>query len=142
MNYLPIEWRGNKVRILDQTRLPQAEVYLEFSDYQGIASAIKELKIRGAPAIGVAGAYAVALGALEIEARSKDQFLEKLHSIVRTIAATRPTAKNLFRAIDRMRQLAQAGRAIEHIKEALIQEAIKIHDEEAESRRCLCGKQT
>ena len=61
-----IEWLGNRVRILDQTRLPREEVYLELDNYQDIASAITELKIRGAPAIGVAGGYGVALGALEI----------------------------------------------------------------------------
>ena len=62
----PIEWLGNTVRILDQTRLPQEEVYLEISDYQDIASAVVELKIRGAPAIGIVVAYGVALGALKL----------------------------------------------------------------------------
>ena len=75
-----IEWLGDRVRILDQTRLPQEEVYLELSRYQDIASAIAELKIRGAPAIGVAGAYAVALGALKIKTTAKDEFLRKAPS--------------------------------------------------------------
>ena len=61
---MAIEWLGDRVRIIDQTRLPEEEVYLELGNYLDIASAIKELKIRGAPAIGVAGAYAVAMGAL------------------------------------------------------------------------------
>ncbi len=86
MNYLPIEWLGDRVRILDQTRLPQEEIYLEFGDYQDVASAIKELKIRGAPAIGVAGAYAAALGALSIETGSIDRFREELRDIIRDIA--------------------------------------------------------
>jgi methylthioribose-1-phosphate isomerase len=137
VNYLPIEWLGNRVRILDQTKLPQEEVYLELSDYQSIASAITELKIRGAPAIGVAGAYGIALGALEIEARSKGDFLEKLGIIIQTIAATRPTARNLFRAIDRMQQVAESGKDIEQIKTALTEEAVKIHSEEAEATRKL-----
>ena len=71
MNNLPIEWLGDRVRILDQTRLPREEVYLELSRYQDIASAIVELKIRGAPDIGIATAYAVALGALKINTGSK-----------------------------------------------------------------------
>ena len=63
LNSQPIEWLGNRVRLLDQTKLPREEVFLETDDYREIASAIRELKIRGAPAIGVAGAYAIALGA-------------------------------------------------------------------------------
>ena len=137
INYLSVEWLGNRVRILDQTQLPQEEVYLELSDHRSIASAIAELKIRGAPALGVAGAYGIALGALEIEARSKDDFLEKLGIIVQTIAATRPTARNLFRAISRMQQVAESGKDIEQIKTALAEEAVKIHSEEAEATRKL-----
>jgi len=133
----PIEWLGDRVRILDQTRLPQKEVYLELSRYQDIGSAIAELKIRGAPAIGVVGAYAVALGALKIKARSRDKFLEKLRAITQTIASTRPTARNLFRALERMEQLAEAGKNVEQIKTALVNEAIKIHTEEAEATKKL-----
>ncbi len=132
-----IEWLGNRVRILDQTRLPQEEVYLELNDYQDIASAITELKIRGAPAIGVAGGYGVALGALEIEARSRDEFLGRLRGVSQALAATRPTARNLFRAIDRMEQVAAVGEDIEQIKRALIDEAVKIHSEEVEATRKL-----
>ncbi|MDH5695253.1 MAG: S-methyl-5-thioribose-1-phosphate isomerase [Dehalococcoidia bacterium] len=128
-----IEWLGDKVRVLDQTRLPQKEVYLELSHYQDIASAIAELKIRGAPAIGVACAYGVALGALEIKATSRNDFLDKLQAISQTLANTRPTARNLFRAIDRMQQVAKTGEDVDQIKTALVNEAIKIHTEEAEA---------
>ena len=137
MNNLPIEWLGDRVRILDQTRLPQEEVYLELGSYQDIASAIAELKIRGAPAIGVVSAYAVALSALEIESKSKEGFLERLRGISQTLAATRPTAKNLFLAIERMEQVANAGEGVEQIKKALVDEAVKIHSEEAEATRRL-----
>jgi len=137
INNPPIEWLGNRLKILDQTMLPREEVYLELSRYQDIASAITELKIRGAPAIGVAAAYGVALGALEIKAKSRDDFLEKLRGISQALADTRPTARNLFRAIDRMQQLAQASENIEQIKTALVNEAIKIHNEEAEATRKL-----
>ncbi len=137
MNNLPIEWLGDKVRILDQTRLPQEEVYLELGSYQDIASAIAELKIRGAPAIGVVSAYAVALSALEIESKSKEGFLERLRGISQTLATTRPTARNLFLAIDRMEQVARAGQDVKQIKQALVNEAIKIHSEEAEATRRL-----
>jgi len=132
-----IEWLGNRVRILDQTKLPQEEVYLQLSNYQDIASAIVELKIRGAPVIGVAGGYGVALGALEIETKSRDEFLGKLRAVSQTLAATRPTAKNLFRAIDRMEQVVTVGKDIEQLKRALIDEAVKIHSEEVEATRKL-----
>jgi len=132
-----IEWLGNRVRILDQTRLPQEEVYLELNDYRNVASAIAELKIRGAPTIGVAGSYGVALGALEIEAGSRDEFLRKLRGVIQTIASTRPTARNLFRAIDRMEQVARIGKDTNQIKKALIDEAVKIHLAEVEATRKL-----
>ncbi|MBA7658263.1 Methylthioribose-1-phosphate isomerase [subsurface metagenome] len=133
----PIAWLGNRVSILDQSQLPREEVYLELDDYRSIASAITELKIRGAPAIGVAGAYGIALGALKIESVDRDEFLEKLGGIINAIATTRPTARNLFRAIERMRQVAEAGEDVAQIKAALVDEAVKIHTEEAEATRKL-----
>ncbi len=129
----PIKWLGNRVRILDQTKLPREEVFLELSDYQDIASAIVELKIRGAPAIGIAVAYAMALGALKIESGARDEFLEKLQGINQTLNATRPTARNLFQALERMYKVAQDGKDVDQIKKALVAEAVKIHAEEIEA---------
>jgi methylthioribose-1-phosphate isomerase len=137
MRIKAIEWLGNRVRILDQTKLPRKEVYLELSRYQDVASAIAKLKIRGAPAIGVAGAYGVALGALKIKIKSRDNFLQKLRAITQTIASTRPTARNLFRALERMQKTAESGKDIGQIKKALVNEAIRIHSEEAEATRKL-----
>ena len=137
MDNLPIEWLGDRVRILDQTRLPREEVYLELGSYQSVASAIQKMQVRGAPAIGIIGAYGIALGALKNEAKSRDEFREKLHIVIRAIAATRPTARNLFRAIERMKQVAEAGDDIEQIRGALIQEAVGIHSEEAEATKKL-----
>ena len=132
-----IEWLGDRVKILDQTRLPHDEVYLELSHYQDIASAIVTMKVRGAGAIGILGAYGVALGTLKIETVAKDGFLKELQSIIQNLAATRPTAKNLFWAIERMRQAAEAGNDVEQIKKALVAEAVKIHAEEIEATRRL-----
>lgn len=137
LNYQPIEWLGNKAIILDQTCLPGEEVYLEITSYQAMTSAIKELKIRGAPAIGVAGAYGIVLGALETKAMSREHFLEKLRGISQTIKDTRPTAKNLPRAIERMEQIANASNDIGQIKKALVNEATKIHREEVEATQKL-----
>ena len=128
-----IEWLGDRVKILDQTRLPRKEAYLELANYQDIASAIAELKIRGAPAIGVAGAYGIALGALKIKAESRADFLKKLQAASQAIASTRPTARNLPRALERMLKTSESGKDVEQIKKALIDEAIAIHTEEAEA---------
>ena len=132
-----IEWLGDRVKILDQTRLPHDEVYLELSYCQDIASAIVAMKIRGASAIGILGAYGVALGALKIEAVAKDEFLKELQGITQNLAATRPTAKNRFWAIERMQQVAEAGKDTGQIKKALVAEAVKIHAEEVEATRRL-----
>ncbi len=127
-----IEWLGDRVRIVDQTKLPGEESYLELAGYQDVAAAIKEMKVRGAPAIGVAAAYGIALGARGIEAASRSQFLSQFQEVIKTLAATRPTARNLFRVIERMERAAAAGN-IEQIKRALTDEAVKIHAEEKEA---------
>jgi len=137
MSIKAIEWLDDRVKILDQTRLPREEVYLELSDYHSIASAVVELKIRGAPAIGIVGAYAIALSALKIESVPKDEFLARLRIAIQTIASTRPTASNLFLAIDRMQKVAEAGEDVKQIKAALVGEAVKIHAEAAELTRRL-----
>ena len=104
ISYQPIEWLSNRgqVRILDQTRLPAEETYLETADYRQVAVAIKELKVRGAPAIGVAGAYGVAVGALAIDSSAVEDFRTRLREVYATIDSTRPTARNLFWAIERI----------------------------------------
>ena len=128
-----IEWLGDRVSIIDQTRLPRQEVYLELRDYQSVAAAIVEMKVRGAPAIGVAAAYGIALGALEVKAESKSEFLKQLQGIINTLAGTRPTASNLFTAISRMERVADSSNNIDRIKKALVSEAIKIHAESYEA---------
>lgn len=133
MSIQPIEWRGDKVRILDQTKLPQKEIYIETADYRVVATAIKKLQVRGAPSIGVAGAYGIALGALGINTDSKTDFLKRLRKVSQTIAATRPTARNLFYAVERMEKAAQSGKSVEDIKAKLVKEAIEINEWEAEA---------
>ncbi|MBN1862823.1 MAG: S-methyl-5-thioribose-1-phosphate isomerase [Dehalococcoidales bacterium] len=133
----PLTWLGSKLRLLDQTNLPREEVYLELAGYQEVAQAIREMKVRGAPAIGVAAAYGVALGALEIETSSRDEFMARLKSVLETIEATRPTARNLFMATGRMQKAAEAAGSVAEIKEALVREAVRLHSEEAEATRKL-----
>ena len=125
-----IEWLGNRLKIIDQTRLPHEEAYLELTDYQGVAQAIRDMNVRGAPAIGVAAAYGIALGAKDINITDKKQFLKELQQVVDTIASTRPTAVNLFCVVERMKRMAAAGKDVAQIKKALIDEAVRIHTEE------------
>lgn len=131
-----IEWISGKVRIIDQTRLPWEEVFVDISDYREVAAAIKEMRIRGAPAIGIAAAYGLALGAQGIETASKKEFLSKLRPISEALAATRPTAVNLFWALERMNRVAKAGESVAEIKAALIAEAQRLDagDEAAERK--------
>jgi methylthioribose-1-phosphate isomerase len=134
LSKLPIEWLGDRVRMIDQTRLPHEEIYLELDEYGDVISAIKEMRIRGAPAIGIAGAYAVVLGALKIKAAKRETFLEKLNTVIEAVAASRPTARNLFFALERLRRAA-AGQDVPEIKDALVKEAIGIHADEADATR-------
>lgn len=131
----PVKWLGNKLKILDQSRLPWEEVYLELSSYQEVVQAIKEMKVRGAPMIGVIAAYGVALGAQRIEASSREGFLAELQHITEALASTRPTAVNLFRAIEQMKTAAQTAKDIPRIKAALVREAERIHADEERATR-------
>ena len=132
-----VEWLGGKVKILDQTRLPGKEAYLKTSDYKDVITAIKELKVRGAPAIGVAAAYAIALGTLRIKAKSEGEFRRKIEAIAEEFTSSRPTAVNLPFAVKRMLKAAEKAKTIELLKEALVSEAIKIHAEEIEASESL-----
>ncbi len=134
-------WQDTKVVIIDQTKLPLEEIYLEISDYRELVTAIKQLKIRGAPAIGIAGAFGVVLGANEIEATDNVEFRQQLNKIIEELAATRPTAVNLFWALDRMRKIVNSNDRLQpqEIKRKLLVEAIQILDEDQQTCQ-LIGK--
>ena len=132
-----IEWVQGKIRLLDQTRLPWEEAYLEVEDYRQLAAAIAEMKIRGAPAIGIAAAYGMALGAQAIEADARGEFLAELGTITQALSATRPTAVNLFWALERMKTVAEAGEDVAQIKAALLSQAQRIDAENEEAQRRL-----
>ena len=131
ITYQPVEWLHDRLRILDQTLLPREERYFDTDNYLEVAEAIKSLKVRGAPAIGVAGAYGIALGALKVRASSERQFAAAVQGIVRTMVSTRPTARNLFWAAERMSKALQGGQ-IESVKDRLVNEAVTIHRRESE----------
>lgn len=127
-----VEWKEGAVRLLDQTQLPGRVVFLDCRDYQTVARAIKELRVRGAPAIGVTAAMGVALGAQSVQSADFDVFSKELLEICDVLAATRPTAVNLFWAIERMKQTLAACRQlpVEDIKRWLMDESQRILDED------------
>ncbi|MFH1597380.1 MAG: S-methyl-5-thioribose-1-phosphate isomerase [Pseudomonadota bacterium] len=125
MPYCSICWDGDKVKLLDQRRLPREEIYLEITDYHEIIDAIRTLAIRGAPAIGVAAAMGAALGALGLDTDDRRDFQTRFREICQEIATARPTAVNLFWALKRMEVVAQAhaGEPVAALRERLVAEA-------------------
>jgi methylthioribose-1-phosphate isomerase len=129
----PIEWTGKGVVMLDQRRLPGEVIHHTYTDYRDVAAAIKDMVIRGAPAIGVAAAMGVALGVERSSARTVEELRAEFPSICKTIAQTRPTAVDLFWAIERMarrfEQLSAANPPLDTIRRAMVEEARGIHTE-------------
>jgi methylthioribose-1-phosphate isomerase len=134
-----VAYDNGVVRLIDQRRLPVEEVFLDCRDYQAVAEAIKTLAVRGAPAIGVTAALGLALGAHAIDAETFADFWPRFHDICAVMAATRPTAVNLFWAIDRMQACAQSHRQlpIAQLKARLEQEARAILEEDVANNRQL-----
>lgn len=132
----PIEWTSGKLRLLDQTLLPRKKVWLEIDNHEGVARAIREMRVRGAPAIGVAAAYGVALAAEGIQAEGIGDFMARLSIACDVISASRPTAVNLKWAVERMRRVAGGHSEIDSAKQALLAEAQALHrEDEAINRR-------
>src|SRR5215470_9781414 len=129
----PIEWTERGVVMLDQRRLPAEEISHTYTTYQEVGKAIREMVIRGAPAIGVAAAMGVAIGVKNSAARSLDELRAEFPLIVDTLAKTRPTAVDLFWALDRMSRrfhdLAAESSDLCAIQSAMIEEARRVHAE-------------
>lgn len=132
MSFRTIEWRDDSVIMIDQTRLPAEEIYITYTDFKSVAEAIRGMIIRGAPAIGVAAAMGIALGARDIIADTAETFFRQLENVCDVMARTRPTAVNLFWAIQRMKRVAEAarGKGLDQIREILKNEAIRIEAED------------
>ncbi|HIJ81325.1 MAG TPA: S-methyl-5-thioribose-1-phosphate isomerase [Desulfuromonadales bacterium] len=132
MSFRTIEWKDDTVVMLDQTRLPEEEIYNVYTDFTSVAEAIRGMVIRGAPAIGVAAAMGVALGAREIIADTQESFFRQLETVCDVIGRTRPTAVNLFWALERMKRVAEANRGskLDKIRTALKKEAVRIEQED------------
>jgi methylthioribose-1-phosphate isomerase len=132
-----IEWKNGIVRMLDQTKLPFEAVYKDCTDYETVARGIKELWVRGAPAIGVAAAMGLALGARQINASTFDEFWPKFEEICSQMAATRPTAVNLFWAIDHIKKFVQENndQDVESLRNMLVIESQRMLDEDIETNK-------
>lgn len=137
MKFKTIEWKKDRVRILDQRRLPDEVRYIEAKQASTVAQAIRSMAIRGAPAIGVAAAMGIALAAKKIQPEQSKLFSQKIEKVCEQMRQTRPTAINLFWAVDRMKRILDEGKSfrIEEIKRKFEEEAIRIYKEDLEVNR-------
>jgi methylthioribose-1-phosphate isomerase len=131
---LTLEWTPEGVRFIDQTKLPLEESYVLATSYQQVADVIVTMVVRGAPAIGVSAAMGVALGAKQTNAQTTEEFAPEFDQICALLAGTRPTAVNLFWAIDRMKALFSTLRArhasLSEVQQALLDEALRMYDQD------------
>ena len=132
---LPIRWEDGMIRMLDQTLLPGEERWLELRDQHAVAEAIKTMRVRGAPAIGVAAAYGVALAAQRSPAADLDALLREVDAAADELGRTRPTAVNLFWALDRMRAAARRTGSADECRALLLAEAVAIDTENLQANR-------
>lgn len=130
-----IRWEGNTLYLLDQTRLPVHEDWIAYTDFRAVAKAITDMVVRGAPAIGVTAAYAYCLAALEL--RDVPDFAAAMEEAERVLAASRPTAVNLFWALRRMAGCLKANGGTPEAIDALILEAKDIHEEDVAMNHAL-----
>ena len=131
--FTPLEWQGDSLRILDQRKLPAEEVWIETSDYRAVVLAIQSMAVRGAPAIGIAGAYGLALAAMELAQTANGDFSDRLHDSAREIRYARPTGANLGSAVDRMLCCLRSAQTMEEVVSDLVLEAVRIHQEDLDN---------
>jgi len=127
-----VEWRDNKVIMIDQTKLPNELVFVEYDDFNQIANAIRTLVVRGAPAIGVSGAFGLALAALQSKAITKDELILDLEKARKILFETRPTAVNLSWGLEKIMKIANSGTTVDEIRESVINEAKRMADNDIE----------
>jgi len=128
-----VEWKDNKVVMINQTKLPNELVFVEFSDFQQVADAIKNLVVRGAPAIGVSGAFGLALAAQQSKATIKDELLKDLDKARKILFETRPTAINLKWGLDKIMEVAKQGSDVSNIKKSIIDTAKQMAEEDVQT---------
>jgi len=132
-----VEWKSNHVVMIDQTKLPNELIFVEYDDFNQVANAIKTLVVRGAPAIGVSGAFGLALAVLQSTATTKDNLISDLEKARKILFETRPTAINLAWGLEKIMNVAKTGDSVEQIKELVISEAKKMADEDIEINKTM-----
>jgi methylthioribose-1-phosphate isomerase len=132
-----VEWKNNKVVMIDQTKLPNELVFVEYDDYNQVADAIRTLVVRGAPAIGVSGAFGLALAALQSKASNKEELISDLEKAKQILFETRPTAVNLAWGLERIMKTANSENSVEQIRNIVIDEAKKMAEEDIEINKTM-----
>jgi len=137
MKYETVTWRNDRVVMLDQRGLPTEEVYVECDRPEEVAEAIRNMTIRGAPAIGVAAAMGIALGAMRLRVKNIGRFKEEFEGICRMMVETRPTAANLSWAVQRMKAIVHGheGEGLDELRRSLKSEAMAIREADIEINR-------
>ena len=123
MTLKTIEWKDNSVIMIDQTKLPNSLEYVTYTDYNDVATAIRNLVVRGAPAIGVSGAFGLALAALQSSAKEKDQLIQDLETAKKILFETRPTAVNLVWGLEKIMSGTKGDKTVEQIRGSIIEAA-------------------
>jgi len=134
---LTVAWKDDSVIMIDQTKLPNKLVYFKCNDFNDVAYAIKNLVIRGAPAIGVAAALGLALAATHSKAKTVSELMSDLDIAFKVLRATRPTAINLFWGLERVIEKAKAGKTVDNIRKIILDEALKIAKEDIQNNKQL-----
>ena len=130
MTLRTIEWKNNEVIMIDQTKLPNELVFVKFTDYNDVAEAIRTLVVRGAPAIGVSGAFGMALAGVQSKAETKEELLSDLKKAQKILFMTRPTAVNLVWGLEQIMKVAKENDSVDEIKESIIDKAKQMADED------------
>ena len=130
MSLKTIEWKDNSVIMIDQTKLPNELLFVTCSDYKQVANAIKTLVIRGAPAIGVSGAFGLALAALQSNASTKEELINDLNTAKNVLFETRPTAVNLAWGLEKIMKIAISCKDPEEIKKTVVETAKQMADQD------------
>ena len=130
MSLKTVEWKDNSVVMIDQTKLPNILEYVTYTDYNQVADAIRTLVVRGAPAIGVSGAFGLALAALQSNATQKNELIAYLENAKKILFETRPTAVNLAWGLDKIMQVANNAETVDQIRTDVVEHAKKMAEED------------
>ena len=130
MELRTVEWKNDSVVMIDQTKLPNELVFVKYTDYNDVADAIRTLVVRGAPAIGVSGAFGMALAALQSSADNKEDLLSDLESAKKILFDTRPTAVNLSWGLEKIMQIAKQCKTVSEMRDDVIAKAKQMADED------------